>query len=153
MPTLQPKPRIGATSRAEAERSGPAQPGVGKRTLAQSVEPSSTGGRPLPEKFRVRMERAFGVNFAAVRVHEDPEAAELGARAFTHGTDIHVAPGVYDPGSVQGQELLGHELAHVIQQAGGSRCSFARCSRSSVMSGSISCSAARSPARSRRPIA
>jgi hypothetical protein len=114
----QQKPRIGATTRAEDDQRGPAQPGVGKRTLAQSVEPA-TGGRPLPETFRVRMERVFGVNFAAVRIHEDAKAAELGARAFTHGTDIHVAPGQYDPNSAHGQELLGHELAHVVQQAGG----------------------------------
>lgn len=106
----------------------PVQPGVGKRTLVQDVE-ARTAARPLdraptqgdalPASFQLQMERAFGADFGAVRVREDPAAAELGARAFTRGTDIHVAPGHYDPSSPAGQELLGHELAHVVQQAQG----------------------------------
>src|SRR5690606_37874359 len=56
---------------------------------------------------------------SAVRIHEGPQATNLGALAYTQGTDIHFAPGQYSPGSQSGQELLGHELAHTVQQAQG----------------------------------
>src|SRR5262249_44422801 len=37
----------------------------------------------------------------------------------TRGTDIHFAPGKYALSSASGLALLGHELAHVLQQAEG----------------------------------
>lgn len=58
-------------------------------------------------------------DFSTVQIHEGSQAAELGARAYTQGTDIHFAPGQYQPESQSGQELLGHELAHVVQQGQG----------------------------------
>src|SRR5690606_18829754 len=58
-------------------------------------------------------------DFSSVRVHEGPEAPAIGAQAYTQGTSIHFAPGRYDPGSQSGQELIGHELAHVVQQSQG----------------------------------
>lgn len=41
---------------------------------------------------------------------------EVGALAYAQGSDIHFAPGQYDPNSKSGQELLAHELTHVQQQ-------------------------------------
>jgi ribosomal protein S18 acetylase RimI-like enzyme len=77
------------------------------------------GGKPLPEAVRAKMEAAFGADFSAVRVHVGPQASRIGAVAFTTGNDLYFAPGQYQPESVQGQQLLGHELAHVIQQREG----------------------------------
>ncbi|MBV9774207.1 MAG: DUF4157 domain-containing protein [Gemmatimonadetes bacterium] len=77
------------------------------------------GGHPLPQVVRVRMEAAFGADFSAVRVHVGPQAARLGAEAFTIGDDIYFAPSRYQPESMQGRQLLGHELAHVVQQRQG----------------------------------
>jgi hypothetical protein len=91
-------------------------PGPGKRTLTESLG-SGSGGLPAP--VQAKMEHAFGQDFSGVRVHEGSEAASMGALAFTRGTDIHFAPGQYDPGSQRGQELIGHELAHVVQQSEG----------------------------------
>jgi hypothetical protein len=65
------------------------------------------------------MEAAFGTDFAQVRIHEGPQAEAVGALAYTQGTDIHFAAGQYQPGSQRGQELLGHELTHVVQQSQG----------------------------------
>jgi hypothetical protein len=76
-------------------------------------------GRPLPEPVRERMERAFGQDFSAVRVHVGPQAASLGAFAFTMGEGIWFAPGQWQPTSPRGLQLLGHELAHVVQQRQG----------------------------------
>jgi hypothetical protein len=65
------------------------------------------------------MESFFGASFADVRVHVGPQAAAIGALAFTQGTHIHFAPGQYNPASPQGQQILGHELTHVVQQRAG----------------------------------
>jgi hypothetical protein len=66
------------------------------------------------------MSRRFGFDFSRVRIHHDPEAAhaatELHARAYTMGEQIGFAAGRYNPRSAQGRQLLGHELAHVVQQ-------------------------------------
>jgi ribosomal protein S18 acetylase RimI-like enzyme len=78
-----------------------------------------SGGWPLPRDVREKMERAMGANFSDVRVHVGPEAGSIGAIAFTWGSDIHFAPGQYNPHTPHGQFLLGHELTHVVQQRAG----------------------------------
>src|SRR5262249_23850958 len=79
----------------------------------------SGGGKPLPDSVRGQMEAALGANFSNVRVHVGPQAERIGAIAFTVGSDIYFAPGRYQPATVQGRQLLGHELAHVVQQRAG----------------------------------
>lgn len=79
----------------------------------------SGGGRVLPSEVQTRMEHAFGADFSAVRIHEGPHVAALGALAYTQGTEVHFAPGQYAPHTERGLELLGHELAHTLQQAQG----------------------------------
>jgi ribosomal protein S18 acetylase RimI-like enzyme len=78
-----------------------------------------SGGWPLPPEVREKMEKAIGANFSDVRIHVGPEAASIGAIAFTWGTDIHFAPGQYNPHTPHGQFLIGHELTHVVQQRSG----------------------------------
>ena len=65
------------------------------------------------------MEAALGANFSDVRVHVGSEASAIGAIAFTWGSNVHLAPGQYNPHTPQGQALLGHELVHVVQQRAG----------------------------------
>jgi hypothetical protein len=65
------------------------------------------------------MESAFNHDFGSVRVHEGEHASAIGAAAYTQGDQLHFAPGQYDPSSGRGQELIGHELAHVVQQSEG----------------------------------
>lgn len=118
--------------RPEAESMRPAAPGgaasapiqgkgIDERPARESelALESSGSGEPLPEEVRARMEAALGMDFSAVRIHVGRQAASVGALAFTKGTDIFFAPGQYQPWSRPGQELLGHELAHVVQQARG----------------------------------
>jgi hypothetical protein len=78
-----------------------------------------SGGQPLPEAIQQKMESFFGADFSDVRIHVGQEAASIGALAFTHGSNIYFAPGLYSPGTPQGQQLLGHELTHVVQQRAG----------------------------------
>jgi hypothetical protein len=79
----------------------------------------SGGGRPLPDAVRSQMEAALGADFSAVRVHVGPQAERIGAVAFTIGNDLYFAPGRFQPDTIQGKQLLGHELAHVVQQHQG----------------------------------
>jgi hypothetical protein len=80
-------------------------------------------GEPLAGGARNRMERALGHDFRAIRVHADDTAAtaasDLGAHAFAVGEHVGFAAGQYAPGTLAGDALLAHELAHTVQQSGG----------------------------------
>ncbi|MBL8170401.1 MAG: DUF4157 domain-containing protein [Acidobacteria bacterium] len=99
---------------APIQRKG--RPGV--EAFKVSLQPKS-GGMPLPEDVRAKMEVAMGTDFSDVRIHVGREASSIGALAYTWGTNIHFAPGQYNPHSLQGQKILGHELWHVVQQKMG----------------------------------
>lgn len=81
--------------------------------------PSPDAGAAMPGDVQAKMERAFQADFSAVRIHQGPHVTGLGALGYTQGADIHFAPGRYAPHSHDGQALLGHELAHVVQQSQG----------------------------------
>src|SRR6056297_2711840 len=89
--------------------------------LQKKENPNNPGTKTnMPNDVQSKMENSFGEDFSDVNIHKDSEQApSLGALAYTQGNDIHFAPGQYDPGSQKGQELLGHELAHVVQQREG----------------------------------
>jgi hypothetical protein len=65
------------------------------------------------------MEAAFGADFSDVTVQEDGGPAALDAVALTRGSQIAFGPGDYEPHSPEGLEVIGHELAHVLQQRAG----------------------------------
>lgn len=117
-----PRPPLGPLVHPFAGRPPVAQPhGPGN---SFQVDPgqlglASGGGRPLPDAVRGKMEAALGADFSGVRVHVGPQAERIGAVAFTMGTDIYFAPGRFQPDTLHGQQLLGHELAHVVQQRQG----------------------------------
>jgi Domain of unknown function (DUF4157) len=89
-----------------------------------SIQSARGTGVPLQDGLRRSMERGFGVAFSAVRVHHDGQADELNRRiqadAFTSGSDIFFRQGGYRPSSPDGQRLVAHELAHVVQQGAAS---------------------------------
>ena len=96
-------------------------------TASSSVEghiASSRGtGAPLPHSSAAFFEPRFGVDLSSVRVHNDSSAnnvaRQLRAQAFTTGSDIYFATGLYQPETAQGRRLLAHELTHVLQQNPG----------------------------------
>lgn len=79
----------------------------------------AAGGRPLPDGVRQRMESFFKTDFSDVRVHVGSHASAIGAVAFTIGSSLHFAPGQFQPDTPRGLQLIGHELAHVVQQRAG----------------------------------
>lgn len=70
-------------------------------------------GAPLDPTTRATFEPAFGTSLADVRLHRDPIAGALDARAFTLGRHVVLAPDAPVPSSPDGRRLLAHELAHV----------------------------------------
>jgi len=90
--------------------------------IRRRLQAKEGGGEPLPKESRQEFGSKMGADFSGVRVHRDQDAAalsdQLGARAFTHGSDIYFNRGQYDTGTSGGKRLLAHELAHVVQQKG-----------------------------------
>lgn len=74
--------------------------------------------RALPPTVMHHLETKFGADLKDVKVYENHAPTLIGAKAFTSGNDIFIAPGSFNV-SAEGQQLLGHEAAHVIQQMNG----------------------------------
>ncbi|NER82480.1 MAG: DUF4157 domain-containing protein [Leptolyngbya sp. SIO1D8] len=110
---LQMKPLI--QRRVEAE-------GTASADLESSLAAARGQGQPLGNEVQGPMEQAFGADFSGVRVHTGSQSEQLNqsiqARAFTTGQDIFFRQGEYQPDNRSGQELLAHELTHVVQQNG-----------------------------------
>ncbi|MCR6641940.1 MAG: DUF4157 domain-containing protein [Sporocytophaga sp.] len=86
--------------------------------VSQNDSPSSSD--KMPSIVQRKMEASFGEDFSDVNIHKDSsQSKELNAYAHTQGNNIHFAPGMYHSDSQKGQELLGHELTHVVQQREG----------------------------------
>ena len=88
--------------------------------IEKQVELSKGHGDPLPNHVRNYMEPRFGADFGQVRIHTGSDAAQMskdiGAQAFTHGSDIYFGAG-HHPADLA---LTAHELTHVIQQGDAS---------------------------------
>ncbi|HEX4955438.1 MAG TPA: DUF4157 domain-containing protein [Thermoanaerobaculia bacterium] len=76
-------------------------------------------GRPLPAPLRGALEEILRTDLSTVRIHLGPQPEVIGAHAFTTGHDIYVTPSRFAPHSPAGRRLLGHEVAHVVQQRQG----------------------------------
>lgn len=89
--------------------------------IEQGINQVKGSGQVLDKNVQARMESSFGVDFSGVRIHTGSQSdflnRSLNARAFTTGCDIFFGQGQYNPGSSAGQELLAHELTHVVQQS------------------------------------
>ncbi len=95
------------------------QPGAAYMAFAMST------GSPLPNPLRSGLEGAYGTSLNEIRVHTGERvgsaAGSLGARALTAGQNLGFAQGEYNPGTLAGDALIAHEVAHSIQQRGASR--------------------------------
>lgn len=107
---VQPKPSGSQTSGVATD-------------LEDQIQGQRRGGQPLSETSRTFFEPRLGVDLSDVRVHADAQAdsaaGAVNARAFTVGRDVFFAAGQYAPETEAGQQLMAHELTHVIQQGQG----------------------------------
>ncbi|GGI46757.1 hypothetical protein GCM10008018_18670 [Paenibacillus marchantiophytorum] len=133
---LQMKPSMDSIQRSESEeeelqmkpstdsiqRKGGEDEGVDD-SIESQIKSKQGNGSKMDGSIQAKMESAFNKDFSNVNIHNDSEStklsASLGAEAFATGNDIFFREGRYNPDTHQGQELLGHELTHVVQQRGG----------------------------------
>ncbi len=98
-----------------------AKPGGAKPAQnPESVMNSLGTGQSLNSGVRSGIEKAYGTDFSGVQIHTDNHAAslnkEMNSKAFTVGNHVAFGSGEYKPGTLVGDALIAHELAHVQQQ-------------------------------------
>src|SRR5262249_35722289 len=85
---------------------------------------SGSAGSGLPIQLQRKFEASLGVDLSSVRGHTRDASADasrsVSAPAYAMGQDVHFGAGHYDPSSASGEHLLAHEVAHTVQQRGGS---------------------------------
>src|SRR5205823_2508216 len=94
------------------------QRGPGNLAVARLLN-KLAAGQALDVGTRALMETRFGRELSGVRIHTDHDAAAtvraLGTTAFAVGRDIAFEAGRYRPDRPEGQRLIAHEIAHVVQ--------------------------------------
>jgi Domain of unknown function (DUF4157) len=97
-------------------------PAVSASPSTASIVGGLGTGQQLDSSTREFFEPLFGTDLGHVRVHTDSTAAAsaraVNALAYTVGHHVVFAKYRYSPATVTGRALLGHELTHVVQQAG-----------------------------------
>jgi hypothetical protein len=90
---------------------------------SERINQARSSGQNLDTSVQQKMGEAFNTDFSSVQVHTNDEAhglnQSLSAKAFTTGNDIFFRQGEYNPQTSSGQELIAHELTHVVQQSTG----------------------------------
>jgi hypothetical protein len=77
-----------------------------------AADPHRRNETGMPDSLKSGIESLSGLDMSSVRVHRNSDKpAQLNARAYAQGTDIHLAPGQ--------ERHLPHEAWHVVQQMQG----------------------------------
>ncbi|BBC26483.1 DUF4157 domain-containing protein [Pseudanabaena sp. ABRG5-3] len=132
---LQMKPEISTIQRQESmeeeneelqmkslvqRRGGNIAVGDASQDLESSIQQAKGSGQPLDPNLQTKMGQVMGSDFSGVKIHTDAQSDQLNqsiqAKAFTTGQDVFFRQGAYNPKSKEGQELIAHELTHVVQQ-------------------------------------
>ncbi|MEO0538309.1 MAG: DUF4157 domain-containing protein [Cyanobacteria bacterium P01_A01_bin.123] len=94
--------------------------GAASEDVTSEIERAKGGGQKLDQGLQHRMGKAMGTDFSRVRIHTDATSDQINqtiqAKAFTTGSDVFFRQGQYNPGTKSGQQLIAHELTHVVQQ-------------------------------------
>ncbi|MGB5059774.1 MAG: DUF4157 domain-containing protein [Candidatus Promineifilaceae bacterium] len=109
-----------AVQRVLAQRSGSGGGGEVDEETAVAINQQRGSGSSLDAGMAQKAGQTMGQDFSGVTIHTDAQAdhlsRQLGAEAFTTGSDVFFREGAYDPASSDGQHLIAHELTHVAQQ-------------------------------------
>jgi hypothetical protein len=89
--------------------------------VQSTINATRGAGASLDGGVADRLSPSLG-DLSDVRVHTGDTADALNtavaARAFATGSDVYFAQGEYKPNTADGDRLIAHELAHVVQQRG-----------------------------------
>ena len=90
-------------------------------SVQSTIDSTRGSGTGLDSGVADKLSPSLG-DLSDVRVHSDQTSHELNhavsARAFATGTDVYFAQDQYKPNTSDGDRLIAHELAHVVQQRG-----------------------------------
>lgn len=92
----------------------PAVGALSNGALARAVAARTSAA---PSEALSRAEAAFDTSFRGLQLHEDADLRRRGALGQAQGDSVRLAPG--ELARPEGPALLGHELAHVVQQRQG----------------------------------
>jgi hypothetical protein len=108
-----------AVQRFLAQRSGSGPTELDDGTAA-AISSRRGSGQELDSGIAAKAGSVMGQDFSNVNVHTDSTAdnlsRQIGAKAFTTGSDVFFRAGAYNPSTSEGQHLISHELTHVVQQ-------------------------------------
>ena len=90
-------------------------------SVQSKIDSTRGSGQNLDSGVANKLSPQLG-DLSDVRVHTGDYANDLNhavsAKAFATGTDVYFGKDQYKPGSSDGDKLIAHELAHVVQQRG-----------------------------------
>jgi len=90
-------------------------------SVQSKIDSTRGSGTGLDAGVAEKLSPSLG-DLSDVRVHTDQTSNDLNhavsARAFATGTDVYFAQNEYKPNTSDGDKLIAHELAHVVQQRG-----------------------------------
>jgi hypothetical protein len=114
------EPARAAAKVGKAQRAHVPAPAARQSALSSVHDVLEAPGESLDELTLRAMQRSFAFDFGRVRVHTNAAAAEsarhLDAAAYTVGPHLVFGQSQYEPATEEGQQLIAHELAHVVQQ-------------------------------------
>jgi len=91
-----------------------------ENTTLPQINPYSGTPLNITNKLSKNIQNSFGINTNQLQLRESPEVTKMGALATAQGNVIRFAPGQFNPNTHEGLNTLGHELAHIQEQAMGS---------------------------------
>jgi hypothetical protein len=95
--------------------------GLSRSRSAKGYFDNPYSGRKLDisDELSANIQDGFGIDTSKLSLLESPDVAEFGAIATAQGNVIRFAPRYYQPDTMVGLKILGHELNHVRDQALG----------------------------------
>ena len=89
--------------------------------VQSTIDRTRGNGSGLDKGVASKLSPSLG-DLSDVRVHTDDTSHDLNhavsAKAFATGSDVYFAKDQYKPNTTDGDKLIAHELAHVVQQRG-----------------------------------
>jgi hypothetical protein len=101
----------------------------------------------LDDASRRRFGASFGTDFSGVEVRPEALPAGGSVHAIAAGERIDFAKGRYQPGTSDGNRLIAHELAHVVQQRRGAAGPVGRMAAERDADAAVAAALAGRPAR------
>ncbi len=110
-------------STSEVSRSGDGDAMQTTDAFDEQLQQTKGQGQKLDEETQSELEEHTGTDLSGVNIHTDAQAQEMSesinALAFASGKDLYFGEGNFNPQSEEGKRLLGHEVAHTVQEKNG----------------------------------